>query len=362
MSLQRIAYILKTFPKLSETFITEELAEVRRRGIDVSIYALKRPAENLQHELVNRAGLLDLVTYDLDEFRDRLDAFQPQLIHAHFATEPTRIARKLAADLGVPFTFTAHGHDVYRKPPADFADRAAAASAVVTVSHANVQYICSRFGILAAKIHRVPCGIDVRRFQPNLSERQRGLIVCVARFSPVKNHELLLRACRLLKDRHVDFHCVLIGEGRRREPIERQRTELGLNDVVELVGALTQHDVMRWWQRAGVAVLTSHSEGMPISLMEASACGVPIVATAVGGIPELVLDGRTGLVVEPDNERQLAAALESMLIDPEKATRMGASARALAVREFTVGKQVDDLLRIWRSACSSWEESPCPLP
>jgi len=357
--LQRVAYVVKTFPKLSETFIAGEIAELRRRGIDARIGAIKRPAEDLQHEIVRRARLLDVTTWDLDEYRGLLSDFKPQLVHAHFATEPTRIARELSAELNVPFTFTAHGHDVYRKAPADFGERADAASAVITVSEANANHISARFGVRVEDIEVVPCGIDMVRFQPSRETAEGGLIVCVARFSPVKNVGLLLRACSLLARRQVNFRCVVIGDGRCREEIRQVRSDLGLERAVTLVGALAQDDVIRWWRRATVGALTSHSEGMPVSLMEAAACGVPVVATAVGGVPELVADGRTGFVVEPEHDEQLAAALERVICDGRLASRMRQAARERAVRKFSVVRQVDQLLAIWDRVFQAQEATLC---
>src|SRR5207245_5141725 len=113
------------------------------------------------------AGLEERVIYDPKEFRAALLEFQPELLHAHFATEPTAAARELAAELRVPFTFTAHGYDIYRKPPADFADRAAAAAAVVTVSEANARYIVKPFGVPTAHIHVFPCWLSAARISPS---------------------------------------------------------------------------------------------------------------------------------------------------------------------------------------------------
>lgn len=351
MTLRRVAYVLKTFPKLSETFISEELAEVVRRGLDVRIYAMKRPDECLVHEIATRARLLERVTYDLDAFRRELRSFRPQLIHAHFATEPTRLARELAVPSDCPFTFTAHGHDVYRKAPPDFADRAAAAAAVVTVSEANARYITERFGVPREQLHVVSCGVDVQCFRPARSRPEPGLIVCVARMSPVKNLGLLIRACGRLRDRGIPFRCVLIGEGRCRPELETLQAELRLEDRLEFAGALTQDQVISWWQRASVGALTSHSEGMPVSLMEAAACGVPVVATAVGGIPELVDNGRTGIVVPADQAQDLAEALGQLLANEPRRREMGRAARERAVARFSVSHQLDQLTAIWEEAC-----------
>src|SRR2546428_170901 len=127
MKIQRLAYVLQIFPKLSETFIAGELAELRRRGVEVRILSLLPPRAEVQHDIVHRAGLAELTTYDVDAFPSVVRAFRPQLLHAHFATDATAKARELAARCELPFTFTAHGYDIHRKPPPDFRERALAA-------------------------------------------------------------------------------------------------------------------------------------------------------------------------------------------------------------------------------------------
>src|SRR5207244_3665074 len=220
--MRRIAYVVNVFPKLSETFIAHEMAELRQRGVEVRILSLRQPSEQLRHGIVTEAGLGQRVVYDPREFRVALREFQPEVLHAHFATEPTAAARELASELGVPFTFTAHGYDIRRKPPPDFAERAAAARAVVTVSNANARYIARTFAVPLARIQVIPCGVDTDRFRPagggmegqnSSSPVAVPLVVCVARHVQVKNLGLLLDACALLQDRGAKFHCMMIGDG-----------------------------------------------------------------------------------------------------------------------------------------------------
>ena len=353
---RRVAYVVNVFPKLSETFITNELAELCRRGVEVRILSLRQPDEELRHEIVAGAGLAERTVYDSREFLPVLQEFRPELLHAHFATKPTATARALAAKLGVPFIFTAHRYDIYARPPEDFADRAAAAAAVVTVSEANVRYIVNTFGVPAAHIRLIPCGVDTERFRPPDQRRAEGggpaeppHIVCVARLNPFKNQQLLLEACARLQARGVQFRCVLVGDGPSRDELNRARARLGLQRVVELVGAAKQTEVLAWWRRAAIAVLTSNSEGMPVSLMEAAACGVPAVATAVGGVPELIEDGVTGFLTASGDADALAGALERLLCGPDLVARFGAAARRRVVEHFSLTRQVDRLLALWRS-------------
>lgn len=350
MTPRRIGYVINVFPKLSETFIMNELAELQRRGVAVRILSLRRPADGARHETVSELGLDQLTCWAPAEFASVVRDFQPQLLHAHFATEPTETARALAGQFKLPFTFTAHGYDIRRKPPADFAARAAAARAVVTVSHANARHIVATFGVPAEHLHVIPCGVDVTRFRPlngALPVADPPLIVCVARLEKVKNLGLLLAACAELRQRGTSFRCVIVGDGRQRAELEATHRQLALSDAVQFAGAATQQQVVGWWQRASVAVLTSENEGMPVCLMEAAACGVPAVATAVGGVPEVIEDGTTGLLTPAGDAPALATALQRALTDQPWAARAGRAARRRAEARFALREQVDRLLALW---------------
>ncbi len=368
MSPGRVAYILNVFPKLSETFIANELVELRRRGVELRVLSLRQADAGLRHRFIHEAGLEKLTCRDPAQFESVLREFQPQILHAHFATEPADAARHWSQRIGVPFTFTAHGYDIRRKPPPDFADRARAARALVTVSEANRQYIVKMFGVPREHIRVVPCGVDTNRFVPRgshptersaldrgasagVSEAARcsapPLIVCVARHVKVKNLGLLLDACALLRDRGVAFKCVSVGDGICRGELETQHAQRQLGDCVEFAGAQEHQQVLAWWQQADIAVLTSENEGMPVSLMEAAACGVPAVATSVGGIPELIEHRVTGLLTPPGDAAGLADSLQSLLLDPTRRARMGALARERAMEHFSLSRQVDSLLGLW---------------
>jgi glycosyltransferase involved in cell wall biosynthesis len=347
MTPRRIAYIVNVFPKLSETFIANELAELHGRGIELRVLSLRPPADGPRHRFIDDTGLESLTCREPGAFESVLREFQPELLHAHFATEPADAARHWSQRLGVPFTFTAHGYDIHRKPPADFAARATAAHALVTVSEANRRHIIESFGVPSEHIRVIPCGVDTAKFRP--CERSAGLpfIVCVARHVKVKNLGLLLDACALLRDRGVVFKCVSVGDGPCRSELEARHARLRLGDCVEFVGAQEQRGVLAWWQRADIAVLTSHDEGMPVSLTEAAACGVPVVATAVGGVPELIEHGITGFLSPPEDAAAFAEALEKLVKDPARRAAMGTAGRQRAVEKFSLARQVDALLSLW---------------
>jgi colanic acid/amylovoran biosynthesis glycosyltransferase len=348
---QRIAYVLKAFPQLTQTFILGELRELRRRSIEVLILSLGSPPETLRHKSVAEAGLDRVTIYDPAQFLPRLIEFRPQLLHAHFATRATAAARSLAKEIGVPFTFTAHGYDIYFAPPKDFYERAVAAAAVVTVSEANRDHITNSFSVPPEYIHVIPNGVDTDFFSPAVDPRrgagQPPLMVCVARHEPVKNLRLLLETCAVLRDREIEFRCVMVGDGAERSDLEAIRRGLNLDHFVEMVGELERGEVRDWWRRADLAVLSSDSEGMPVSLIEAAACGVPAVATRVGGIPELIGDGVTGVLTAPRDPSALANALARMLADPQRAFEMGQAARRRVIDRFSLRLQLDGLIALW---------------
>ena len=358
MKPRRIAYILNIFPKLSETFIAGEIAELRRRDVEILILSLLPTRFEPRHPIIWRAGLDRLVEYDVQRFSQRIREFKPDLLHAHFAKEATEKARELSGECGAPFAFTAHGYDIHRKPPADFHERAVAARGVVTVSQANADYIERTFQVHRSHIHVIPCGVDTTVFRPNghSPSLHRPTILCVARHVSVKNLSMLLQACRLLRDQSVNFHCVMLGDGPLRGELEAQRLRLRLEDCVEFHGAVDQGEVLRFWQHADVGVLTSDNEGMPVSLMEAAACGVPVVATRVGGIPELVMEGVTGVLSPAGDAAEFAKSLELLLLDADLRRRLGSAARLRAEKAFSVTRQVDSLLTFWRGVLEEAEK------
>jgi colanic acid/amylovoran biosynthesis glycosyltransferase len=351
MTPRRIGYVVHNFPKLSETFIAGEIIELRRRGVEVRIFAYKDLHESLSHSFIADEGLDRLVVYGSANFSAALAQFQPDLIHAHYATKPTEWARALAAEFGLPFTFTAHGYDIYRKAPPDFAQRAAAAAALITVSEANASYICARLGVPREHVFVIPCGVDTTIFRPLKSEPadapRAPLVVSVARHEPVKNLGLLLEACSTLRDRSVDFTCLMIGDGASHGDLLAMRARLSLEPCVEMIGAAERATVLASMHRASVIVLSSHNEGMPVSLMEAGGCAVPVVATRVGGIPELIDDGMTGILTTPGDSAALADALQRLLADPQLRATMGQAARGRIEAKYSLVAQVDSLLALW---------------
>ena len=184
-------------------------------------------------------------------------------------------------------------------------------------------------------------GLDLGRFDDRAAQPLQGplrlgkpLVAVVANLWPVKGHRTLVEAIARVHARMPQARFVLVGDGPERPDLERRISGLGIGDAVDLLG--TRYDVPALLSRADAFCLPSLAEGLPNAIMEAMAARLPVVATAVGGTPELVLEGETGMLVPPANADALASALLGVLADPECGRRMGARGRALIAREYSL--------------------------
>ena len=399
----RLAYVMSRFPKITETFILYEIVELERRGIPVEVFPLLReqqPVVNPEaRPLVDRAHYQPLVspailaanaarivgsprsyastwsemlrgTWGNSNFFLGALAYFPMTvhfaremqrlgvthIHAHFANHPALVALAAHRMTGIPFSFTAHGSDIHVRQK--FLDRKIeAASFVVTISDYNKRFMVEHCqGRHEEKIHVVRCGVDAEVFRPSSTrtEGARYRIVCVASYEEVKGHRYLLDACARLRERGVDFVCDLVGDGPLQQDVAARVESAGLGSHVVMHGTMPRERVAAMMREADVVVLPSvftargDREGIPVVLMEAMAVGLPVVASRISGIPELVLDGRTGLLVEPTDSDGLARALEKICQDPALARSMGEAGRRHVLKEFDLQKNTEQLIELFR--------------
>lgn len=373
-----VGYVLRKFPVLSETFILNEMLELEAQGVRLEIFTLRPTNDPRFHEDLSR--LQARITYvpgpdeltRLVRHHGRLSRqkrqdylrtlgfaasrFRPSLLwrflqagfiasearrlrvthlHAQFANHPTTVAMLAARMAGIPFSFTAHAMDIF-KAQVDrrvLARKVEAARFVATVSAFNQRYLEEIAGPAGAKVRLVSNGIDLTRFAPNGTPPASPFrLLCVARLVEKKGHGVLLDACRLLTERGLEFQCDLVGKGGLRPQLEAQIRRDGLQDRVRLLGPATQGEVRAHYHRAHLYVLPclvaadGNRDGLPVSLVEALACGLPVVSTPVTGIPEVVRDGENGLMVPSNDPVALADAIAGLIQDRSRyeALRRGA--------------------------------------
>jgi colanic acid/amylovoran biosynthesis glycosyltransferase len=396
-STPRIGYVLKVYPRFSETFIVNEILAHEAAGAVVEIFALRPPTEGRFHEqlaqvrapvtylthqgqraseLWNRvraAAAADpgfwarLAPAQHEDFHDVAQALAlVELVrerginhlHAHFASVATTVARLAARLAEVPYSFTAHAKDLFHEAvdPRDLRCKLADASAVVTVSDYNVSYLGTRFGADAAAVRRVYNGLDLARFPCAAPAERPQRIVAVGRLIEKKGFAVLVDACALLRDQGRSFECLIVGAGEGRTALETQIVRRGLARQLSLLGPRPQGEVATLVQSAAVFAAPcvvgadGNRDGLPTVLLEAMALGTPCVATDVTGIPELITDGVSGLLVAQRDPAALAAALTRLLDDQALRLRLAAAARRRIEADFDSAQTSAELRAIFAGA------------
>ena len=403
----RIAVVLKGYPRLSETFIAQEILGLERRGLALDLYSLRRPYDPTDHPI--NAEIVAPVTYlpeylhrapgrvvgawhtarrlpgygaawaalrrDLarDRTRNRIRRFgqacvlatampgETRWLYAHFLHTPASVARYAAVMRGLPFSISAHAKDIWITPDWEKREKLAAARWLVT---------CTRYGAdhlrqladrtdadSADKVDLVYHGIDLDRFPARTTTPSARdgrdpnapvALLSVGRVVEKKGYDDLLAALgRLPPDCH--WRLTHIGGGALRKRTMALAGQLGLAERITWLGAQPQTVVLERLRRADGFVLASRvaadgdRDGLPNVLIEAQSQGLACLATAVGGIPELIEDGMTGRLVPPGDPLALAAALGALIGDPAGRVRLGAAAQTRVREHFTMTAGLDRL-------------------
>lgn len=281
-------------------------------------------------------------------------ATRPQVVHAHFGSS-TALADTVARALGIPLLVTYHGTDatVVPKSVAQFERRRrafAAADRIIAVS-AFVAEALTRAGCPEGKITTHHTGVDTARFSPGRATREAAEVLFVGRLVEVKGVTHLIRAMEVVRRSVRDAHLIIAGDGPLREGLRREAAERGV--PAQFLGIQTPEQVVRLMRRAAVfcgpsiADARGNAEGLGMTLLEAQACALPVVATTSGGIVECVVPGETGLLSAPGDERALAANLQLLLEDPALRARLGTAAQLHVERNFDLVRQTVRLEAIY---------------
>jgi glycosyltransferase involved in cell wall biosynthesis len=330
-----------------------------RRYLRAVSYLWRRRREELGYATVTRAACFDrALRLGLLLDRGRLRSAGIRHLHAHFAHDPTLVALLTAIIAEVPFTFTAHARDLYQVPAVLLRDRVERAHQVVTCCRANVDYLGTVAPHATGKVRLIYHGVDLAEFRPLERAARSGgsdppVIISVGRLVQKKGFSVLLAACRRLQDSGRRLRCVLYGDGPLQQELETEIRRLGLVGQVTLAGARTRRELVTCLQEADVFALTpcitedGDRDGVPNVLVEAMACGVPVVSTTVGGIPELVRHDVNGLLAPPADVETITGHLAALLDDGGLRARLGRAARATVVERFDLRSAATQLAAVF---------------
>lgn len=404
-----VGYLTAEYPAVSHTFIAREVAALRRLGVDVSTFSVRRtPPEKLLSDADRRAGdetfaILPVAVGRLIGAHARAAARRPRQyaqtlghalrlssggvradlwqffyfveaivlwnecrrrrtthVHAHFANVASAVAMLLAhyaAADGVTWSFTMHGptefDDVTRFA---LADKIRSATFVACIS----DYCRAQLMRLVEpnhwdKLTVVRCGLDIDELPalPSALPPAAGplRVLTIGRLVPDKGQTLLLRAVAALRDDGVPVSLTVIGDGPDRGMLERVARRLGLQECVEFAGSLGQLQVAERFENADVFCLPSFAEGLPVVLMEAMSHGLPVIATRIAGVAELVEDGQSGALVSAGRIDQLVAALARLAAEPALRGRWGAVGRSRVARDYDVNRSARALAGLFSAPC-----------
>ncbi len=411
----RLGYLYSRYPVISQTFCDAEMLALERRGIDLVIGSVYPPLTSLRHEYIARLRapihyappqeILRILERDAKTarrwprdlverhnsiygpgakaeqrarnalyFAEFFERSGVDHVHVHFANRAAHTALFLKEISGIPFSVTAHGQDFMKDLGSDdlLREICAAAEFVAAETDYSRDLLRQRCPNSAAKIHRVYNGIDLGRFPAPRDEAARPRhgeqaviapyhlqrIVSVGRLVAFKGFDDLIEGCAELARRRIDFVCDIVGDGPLREPLQAKIEQLALASRVNLLGSLSQDAVLETLQAADIFALASTTDAQgatdvfPTVILEAMASARPVVSTCLAGIPELVVDGQTGMLVPPGDSTALAQALEQLLCDPELRLRFGHAGRARIEQHFRIEQTVAPLVEMLERSCS----------
>jgi glycosyltransferase involved in cell wall biosynthesis len=402
----KVAYVMSRFPKITETFILYEMLAVMEQGIQVEIFPLMRENTQVMHPeavpLVATAHFTEhispgvlasnmralflrplayvrtLVTALRATWGSRrffigvlsffaksvhmgrlMREFGVDHVHAHFASFPAATAYIIHHVTGIPYSFTAHGSDLHRDKHF-LCEKVRDAKFVIAISQYNQSSILDHCGDeYSDKVHVVHCGVDTNAFRPSEKGEpeadQRPLrIVCTGTLHEVKGQTYLVEACAELQRRGVSFECHFVGDGPDKAALQAQVEAAQLTDKFVFHGNVPREQVIATLALADVVVQPSvpssdgRREGIPVALMEAMACGAPVVASELSGIPELIDSQVSGILVPPRDAPKIAETLEMLSRDPALRRKLGQAGRQRILDHFNLTLNAETLSVLFR--------------
>ena len=391
---------MSRFPKITETFILYEMVAMEKQGVNVDLYPLLKERTNVMHPeaipFVKRANFQPFVSWEILRahlyylrrkpriyfrtlwtlltanwgsrryffgalgifpksvyFAKKMAEREIKHVHAHFASHPAAAAFIIKRLTGIPYSFTAHGSDLHRDRHM-LREKVAEAEFVVPISLYNKNVILkecrNQFNEKLVVIH---CGVDPSTFHPKnrrtLDSKSGLSFFCIGTLHEVKGQTHLVEACRHLRELDLSIDCHFIGDGPDRSALLAQVAAAGLEECIHFHGRKTHQEIAGLLQKADVAVAPSvptkngRREGIPVVLMEAMASGLPVVASRLSGIPELVKHEHNGLLVPPGDVQSLTNALKRLYDDSTLRSRLGNAGRQTILSDFNLFKNAKTL-------------------
>ena len=391
-----ILYVVSQFPKLSESFVLNEITELSRRGHNVSVFALDRTNENITHNEVEEIDvdiyygefpsiksfpelfskyILNLPVIKCASFIDRphyhayylhlgkqiskvAETESAEIVHAHFARSNRLGVSYAAAYHGIPCTVTAHANEIFSNPDIRRLQRVCSRfDHVIIPSKYNKCYLRDEIGV-DTEMSVVSATTDVKKFESS-EECVSGRLLTVARLVEKKGHEYAINAVAELVDRGYDVEYHIIGTGEREELLRERVRDRGIKDYVEFLGHVSDEKLRFELHEAELFVLPcviaedGDRDVAPVALKEAMATQTACVSTSISAIPELITDGHDGTLVKPNDSDAVANALSSLLDDPSRREEIAANGRETVENKFDISQTVDELVDIFQSCIQS---------
>ena len=388
---RRLAYLFERFPAFTKTFCAREVAELYRQKLRVPVFSIRRPnddrplnisldgvdirylpdSNSLRFKMLTRiaARRFSHISNPKEDPRDKHRFYEaihlgPRLekegitaIHAHFAGLAARTAWWIKRLFGIPYSFTGHANDIFVERPdqrLSLKQLIKAAEFVATETDFSTGYLQSKFPESANKIHRVYNGLNLEPFRMANPAAGSLEIISIGRLIPKKGFELLVNACNVLMSRGLQLHCRIVGSGPEHVPLRQLIDRLGLGKVIELTGPKAQPEIVDLLAQSNLFVFPAVEDGsgdrdnLPTVIIEAMASGLPVVATGLGGIGEIVTHQANGLIVPEGDVDALATAIGFLAEHAELRKSYGQNGLAVVKEKFRVETTVAGLIGLFR--------------
>lgn len=388
----KIGYVLGGFPVLSESFILNEIVELIKTGHEVHIFSLGKPLEGITHNEVDGynlseknyffkyslliEGLKSVLNFNffklfsfketyLDKcsgiaranfFSEIIKGLEIDVLHSHFSNNPTFVNMCISKLTKIPFTFTCHAYDIFVNPDVKaLRERMKNASAIMAISYYNRNFLHNLAKIEANKIFVIRACPNISKLKNVKRNEDDFTILTIARLVEKKGIKYGILAVKKLLKLFPEIKYRIVGSG----PLERELRDivhfLHLENNIRFLGNLDDKRLLDEFSRATVFILpcvkaeNGDMDGIPVSLMEAMYMQIPVISTAISGIPELIENGKEGLLTEPKNIEQFSSALRILLEDKNLRRKIGAKGRKKVESEFNVHQEVAKLIDIWET-------------